>query len=61
MYGGNYWSPNLLSEHSSAEHGYLKLIVLLTVVNIGAKIYLIYLILKQNVSDSGDDFTINPF
>lgn len=48
MYAGSFWSLSALSEHSSAESGYLKLIVLLTLVNIAAKVYLVYLILKQN-------------
>ena len=61
MYAGSYWSPHVLSEHSSGQAGYLKLIVLLTVVNIGAKVYYVYLILKQENIDSGDDFIINPF
>lgn len=61
MYGGNFWSPPVLSEHSSAESGYLKFIVLLTLVNIAAKVYLVYLILKQGNVEATDDFTINPF
>lgn len=62
MYGGSFWSLSALSEHSSAESGYLKLIVLLTIINIAAKVYLVYLILKQNnIEAHNNEFVINPF
>lgn len=61
MYGGSYWSLSPLSQHSSAESGYLKLIVLLTLINIAAKVYLVYLILKQNNISAENQYTINPF
>ena len=37
------------------------MIVLLTLVNIAAKVYLVYLILKQGNVEAERDFTINPF
>ena len=61
VYSGSYWSPGPFSENSSSQSKYLKLIVFLTLINTGTKIYLVYFILKQDDVDSGDDFIINPF
>ena len=61
MYGGSFWSLPALSQHNSADSGYLKFIVLLTLINIAAKIYLVYLIVKINLAGVNNDFTINPF
>jgi hypothetical protein len=61
MYGGSYWSLPALSEHNSADSGYLKFIVLLTLINIAAKVYLVYLIIKVSLRGVDNDFTINPF
>jgi hypothetical protein len=61
MYSGSYWSPSVLSEHNLSDSGYLKLIILLTIINIAVKVYLAYLIVNIIFSGVESDITIHPF
>ena len=61
MYAGSYWSPSILSEHNLSDSGYLKFIILLTIINVAVKVYLAYLIITIIFSGVDNDVIINPF